>query len=126
MRRIAVAALLFLIIATLWIWETNTVDGICKDVSASLEQIKDVLESEDNEKSGWLIEDFELLWKEKEKVLDALTAHDETDQINVMVVRLKRYIQVRDGTSALGLIEEMNEHIKEIPRRLKITWVNIF
>ena len=124
MRKMIVATVILSLIFAGWMWEENKVRSICDRAVDSLEIIEEKL----SDKDAALAEvfKFEKNWHRDERWLDVITPHDNTDVINVEVVRLLYHVETGNRQSAVLALREIEEYITETKRKVKVNLTNIF
>ena len=126
MRRMIIGVVILICLFVGWLWEKNQVGTICSDMDKKLELIDTTLLQGDWERGKELMDSMKNHWLEKEKILDMLTPHDDTDEINLDMVRLERYIEQNNLFAGNILINELREHFEEIQTKLQVDYTNIF
>lgn len=126
MRKMLVALSIFIVIFTLWQAEQQSIKKICTEMPQRLEEIEYCIRENNIPKATELTEGFKTEWEKKEAVLDVLTPHDDTDEINLNIVRLERYLEIGEGSLVIGVIDEINEHFREINKKISVHYTNIF
>lgn len=122
MRRMLTALLLLALIGALWFAEEKAVGSICDSMLDNIEKLKNA----DSEKAKELIEKTEKEWNKHEGVLEMLTPHESTDEININWAAYKSRIKKGNYTAADYTLDEMEQRFKELRERMKVSIENIF
>lgn len=123
MRKILTAVLILTLIVLASITEQKAVTRISEEFTSKLNDIRESMMTGDAEDE---ILDFEKSWQEGEKILDILTPHDDTDEINLKLSEFKSFLEAGCNDMAIKSINEMKQHFKEIQKKTEITLTNIF
>lgn len=122
MRKMIVATLILALIITAWNIESRAVDKICSEMIQSIEKLKEA----DTEKIKELTAALDAKWQDKEKILDVLTPHEDTDEINVDWAYFTSCVRAENYSAAMLMLDEMYEHFDEISKKSKVNIQNIF
>lgn len=117
MRKMVVAILILAAILAGTYFEQKTIKEVCTLMSQELEAV---------ERDMTKVDEFAQLWSKKEKIMDTLTPHDDTDQINISLANLKGYISNNDFNAAKVVLGQIKERFEEIERKSRINYTNIF
>lgn len=117
-----IAVLLLSIIITLWVVEERAIDRICSSMIERIEELK----KSDTENLGDMLEETQREWEKHEKVLEMLTPHENTDEININWAIYKSRIEEENYPAAKYALDEMSQRFKEIKGKMKVSIQNIF
>lgn len=126
MKRMMVGLIILLSLFSGWLWEKHVIGEVCTEMVQSLDEISFASEEGEREKLIKLTEDFAGKWTKKERLLDMLTPHDDTDEINLNLVRLKEYSRKNNFMAVDVIVKEMKKHFEEIEEKLQVNYTNIF
>lgn len=126
MRTIAILTLLTLAFVGIALY----VQGYLARTGESLiEEVRHVMESAretDWREAGKRADRLLDRWESTENRWSFLTEHQEIDDINGTLSRLRAYVAEEDRTSALAEAEAALQLFQHIPRKETLTFVNIF
>ena len=126
MRRMIIAGIIVLIIALLGVWERTAVTKACEDMTLRLTQIGELIEKGDYISAYENAEKINGFWEKKERVLDVLIRHEDTDDIALDIDVLERYILLEDKTLSLSTVDEISGQLEEIQKKTRVHYTNIF
>ncbi|MGM9551869.1 MAG: DUF4363 family protein [Clostridia bacterium] len=124
MRRTLSAVVILLLIFTMWFFEVKTLSNICQGLIEKSESLEKALNENENIQKAQ--EDFFVQWEKSKNILNLITSHDDTEEINLLSVRLKIYMDKHDVKEALVIMEEIKEHAKEITEKSKVDISTVF
>lgn len=122
MRRMLVALLLLTLIGALWFVEERAIDRICDSMLDNIEKLKNA----DTEAVGEIVEKTEEEWRRHEGILEMLTPHDNTDEININWAVYKSRIRKGNYIGAEYTLDEMRQRFIELREKMKVSIENIF
>ena len=122
MRRMLVAILLLALIAMLWATEQRAIDRICDGMLDNIKRLKEAEIDGIDE----MLEQTEQDWKKHEGVLEMLTPHENTDEININWASYKSRIKEGNYTAAGYVLDEMSQRFEELSEKTKVSIENIF
>ena len=121
-----VAGVILVVIALLGWWEQDCIRSACSDMKEKLSVTEELIEKGDYKAAEENTRKVKQFWDNKENILDVLIRHDDTDDITLDLVVLKRYISLQDKTLALSCVDELCGQFDEIREKTKIHYKNIF
>lgn len=122
MRKMLVAAIILALIVTAWSIEGRLINKACDGMLDSIEKLRRA-DEDDLEK---IISKVDAKWENEEKILDVLTPHEDTDEINVDWARFTSCVRAKNYPTALLVLDEMQQHFEEIRKKTKVDIQNIF
>ncbi len=121
MKKMLVAIMLLAVIATLAFLEEGAIGRICDEMIMNVEKLK----STEGESLNELIEKTEKEWEKQRKVLEMLTPHENTDEIDINWCAYKSRIKAKNYTAARYELDEMSQRFKEMRGKIKVNTENI-
>lgn len=125
MRRMTVAAVLLFLIVALCLYESGTIQKV---ISSNINELDEITANvQENDLDG-AKEKFSLLkkkWTQNEDILDAITSHEDTDAVNLLLTELGENIRQNNVESSLMTIGKLRLQFEHIYKRNKIKISNI-
>ena len=125
MRKMLVAAVILLVIAIAWSFESRAIDNICTDMITRLTLLESYLD-EDEGTLDRAVEEIDSEWRKHEQTLEVLVPHDDTDNVNMKRASIMGCIEKKNYDTALLVIRELKAHFEEIRKKSRVTLTNIF
>lgn len=122
MRRMLVAAVILGLIIWGWSIEEKVIGEICGKMIENVEKMQNATGDELDS----LIEKTRKEWSENEKILEMLTPHEDTDDINVNWESFNAKVKAGNYSAAKVTLAEMGQHFKEMKSKIKVNFQNIF
>ncbi len=125
MRRMTVAAVLLFLIVALCLYESGKIEKV---ISSNINELDEITANvQENDLDG-AKEKFSLLkkkWTQNEDILDAITSHEDTDAVNLLLTELGENIRQNNVESSLMTIGKLRLQFEHIYKRNKIKISNI-
>ncbi len=125
MRKMLVAFVILSVIVGATLWENSAVESICTHMSSRLDAIEKELDEESKHLHEITVELIDT-WHEKEKILDVLIPHEDTDEINEAFSDFYACIKKGEYNTAYIILKGMQEQFDHIHEKSKINITNIF
>lgn len=121
----------FLLILTgaivgLGIWSQNFIFTSAQELFAHFDQLEQAIAQEHWNSSLQKIDQITQIWSMTKKHWYYHLNHQEIDEIDLTITRLKQYIQIQELPSALAEVAALKLLIKHIPELTTLTLENIF
>lgn len=125
MRKMAVAVFLLGVIAALGFYESYKIENICSLDGEKTEEILKSVEENDFSAAREEMKNFKDKWEKDEKFLDAVTTHEDTDTVNVLLCELEENIHQENLKEARMVIQKLKLQFEHILKRSEIKITNI-
>lgn len=126
MNRMIICTVVLLLIISISVLGVFSLDSSCKNLSQSLEEIRQAAIENDSEKASELTQKTIELWEKEEKTISLLIDHREVDEIEETIKSLPVYAR-QDNMEKL---EEKSsiaaERVRHIRDKEKISAENVF
>lgn len=126
MRLLATLTVILGLIVGMAVWFNHALQETTEDLSRQIDGISQEIKHQDwagaEEKSARL----EQMWEEKARWWPAFLDHQEMDNIEFSLARVKEYVVSQDKALALGQLAELKLMIEHIPRKEMVNLENIF
>jgi len=119
------AAILALVIGT-GIWFNHSLQTSSDDLTRQIQLVSSTIRQQDWETAVKHSEKLEKLWKQKAKWWPVFLDHQEMDNIEFSLARVKEYVTSEDDALSLGQLSELKLMIEHIPRKEAVNLENIF
>lgn len=125
MRRMVVAAVILFLITLSCLYESGKIESICTLNIDELDKIVDNVHENDLDGAK---EKFSLLrekWSKDEEILGAITSHEDTDAVNMLMTELGENMRQNNTKASLITIDKLRLQFEHIYKRNKIKISNI-
>ncbi|MGS0763495.1 DUF4363 family protein [Syntrophomonas curvata] len=122
---ITLAAILGMVIG-MAVWFNHSLQETTNDLSRQISVISLTIAQQDWEAAAQQSKQLEQMWEEKARWWPAFLDHQEMDNIEFSLARVKEYVISRDKALSLGQLSELKLMIEHIPRKEAVNLENIF
>lgn len=126
MRLLVSIFVIVLMILGAGFWTNHALQETTRDLTAQVDRITQEIKGERWDQAIQQTKDLEKTWKEEAKWWPALLDHQEMDNIEFSLAKVKEYVASRDYPLALGQLSELKLMIEHIPRKESVKIENIF
>lgn len=124
--RVLVSLLAILVsIVALGLWSNYSLELSADDLSEQIDQVMVVIEHEQWEKAARQTADIEKCWAQSARWWPFFLDHQEMDNIEFSLARVKEYVKNRDAALSLGQLSEVRLMLKHIPEKEALSIRNI-
>lgn len=125
--RIYVAVVIVLLLAlSVSLITLDKLDSTTDDLVAGFDGLETAIAGDNWEDAGAGIERVEILWHKHKGWWAMVIDHQEIDNIDMALARIKQYIKVRDRAMASGELAVLKQMLEHIPEKEKVNLKNIF
>ena len=96
------------------------------DISRSIEELPETINREDWDKAYSSLAKTTKKWSSVKGVWAVLINHDEIDNIDMILARLKSFVKYKDVNESVAEYREFKEVVEHIPESQRFSLVNIF
>lgn len=96
------------------------------DISRSIEELPETINREDWDKAYSSLARTTKKWSSVKGVWAVLINHDEIDNIDMILARLKSFVKYKDVNESVAEYREFKEVVEHIPESQRFSLVNIF
>ncbi|MBM7855295.1 putative PurR-regulated permease PerM [Desulfohalotomaculum tongense] len=125
MRLLAVLGVIFALFIVLGIWTNHTIAAAAESLAQNIDQIMTAAEKEDWQRAGEETKALENSWRKKANWWPVFLDHQEIDNIEFNLARIKEYIAQKNIDLSLGHLSELKLMIQHIPEKEAVTIKNI-
>ncbi len=125
MRLLMSLAITLIAILGLGFWTNYSLLASTDELTRNIDQLSAEIESEQWEAAQIQIEKLERNWQEKVRWWPIFLDHQEMDNINFSLARVKAYVASRDTPLSRGQLSELRLMIKHIPEKEAVSIKNI-
>lgn len=122
---VTLTAILSMIIG-MAVWFNHSLQETTADLSQQISEISLEIGQQDWKTAVIKSEQLEQIWEEKAKWWPVFLDHQEMDNIEFSLARVKEYVTSRDQALSLGQLSELKLMIEHIPRKEAVNLENIF
>lgn len=126
MRLLVTLTIILGLIVGMAVWFNHSLQETTEDLSRQISGISQEIKRKDWPGAEKKSEELEQMWDEKAKWWPAFLDHQEMDNIEFSLARVKEYVVSRDSALALGQLSELKLMIEHIPRKEMVNLENIF
>lgn len=125
MKLVTVLAILFAAAIAMGIWSNNSMAASARELSGKVESIAGSITDQNWEQAEKQMSSLEKTWNSKKNWWPALIDHQEIDNIDFSMARIKEYINARDPGLSRGEISTLKLMINHIPAKEALNLGNI-
>ncbi len=96
------------------------------DISRSIEELPETIDREDWGKAYSSLAKTTKKWSSVKGMWAVLINHDEIDNIDMILARLKSFVKYKDVNESVAGYREFKEVVEHIPESQRFSLVNIF
>jgi hypothetical protein len=122
---VTLTAILSLIIG-MAVWFNHSLQETADDLSRQIDGISLAIVQQDWQSAAQQSEQLEREWEEKAQWWPVFLDHQEMDNIEFSLARVKEYAASRNTALSLGQLAELKLMIEHIPRKEAVNLENIF
>ena len=123
--RTTLAVILALIIG-MSAWFNHSLQTSSDDLTRQIQLVSSTIRQQDWETAVKHSEKLEKLWEQKAKWWPVFLDHQEMDNIEFSLARVKEYVTSQNDALSLGQLSELKLMIEHIPRKEAVNLTNIF
>ncbi|MDD3880368.1 MAG: DUF4363 family protein [Syntrophomonas sp.] len=125
MRLLASLMAILLVVLAAGFWTNHSLQESTKDLSQQIERVSQEIKQEQWEAAHKQHRQLEKTWQEKARWWPVVLDHQEIDNIEFSLAKVKEYVASRDLPLALGQLSELKLMIEHIPRKEAVNLENI-
>ena len=125
MRLLASLLAILLVVLAAGYWTNHSLQQSTKDLSRQIERVSQEIKQEQWEASQKQNQQLERTWQEKARWWPIILDHQEIDNIEFSLAKVKEYVASRNLPLALGQLSELKLMIEHIPRKEAVNLENI-
>ena len=125
MRLLASLLAILLVVLAAGYWTNHSLQQSTKDLSQQIERVSQEIKQEQWEAAQKQNQQLERTWQEKARWWPIILDHQEIDNIEFSLAKIKEYVASRDLPLALGQLSELKLMIEHIPRKEAVNLENI-
>ncbi|NLX03143.1 MAG: DUF4363 family protein [Syntrophomonadaceae bacterium] len=126
MRLLATLAVILALVIGMGAWFNHSLQTSSDDLTGQIEMLSSTIRQQDWETAVEHSENLEKLWEQKAKWWPVFLDHQEMDNIEFSLARVKEYVTSQDDALSLGQLSELKLMIEHIPRKEAVNLENIF
>lgn len=126
MRLLLVLSILFAAVVALGFWTNRSLQSVSGELAQNVEHITAQVESNNWERAYEQTIELEKTWDGKTKWWPTILNHQEIDNMEFSLARVKEYVAARNTALARGQLSELEMMIRHIPEIQAVTLKNIF
>ena len=108
------------------VWFNHSLQATTDDLSQQIGQISLEIRQKDWETAVKQSEQLEQIWEEKARWWPVFLDHQEMDNIEFSLARVKEYVTSQDKALSMGQLAELKLMVEHIPRKEAVNLENIF
>ncbi|HBK53391.1 DUF4363 family protein [Syntrophomonas wolfei] len=125
MRLLASLLAILLVVLAAGFWTNHSLQQSTKDLSRQIERVSQEIKQEQWEAAHKQNRQLERTWQEKARWWPIILDHQEIDNIEFSLAKIKEYVASHDLPLALGQLSELKLMIEHIPRKEAVNLENI-
>jgi hypothetical protein len=126
MRLLTTLAVILALVIGMGIWFNHSLQTSSDDLTRQIQLVSSTIRQQDWEIAVKHSEKLEKLWEQKAKWWPVFLDHQEMDNIEFSLARVKGYVTSKDDALSLGQLSELKLMIEHIPRKEAVNLENIF
>lgn len=125
MRRMTVAAVILFLIVALCLYENGKIEKIYQSNLIELEKIETYIKEDSFVAAKETFSTVREKWEDDEEILENITVHDDTDEINILMTELSENIRQKNSNGSLMAVEKLRLQFEHIYKKNKVKISNI-
>ena len=126
MRLLTTLAVILALVIGMGAWFNHSLQTSSDDLTGQIKLLSSTIRQQDWETAVEHSENLEKLWEQKAKWWPVFLDHQEMDNIEFSLARVKEYVTSQDDALSLGQLSELKLMIEHIPRKEAVNLENIF
>ena len=126
MRLLTTLTVILALVTGMGIWFNHSLQTSSGDLTRQIQLVSSTIRQQDWETAVKHSEKLEKLWEQKAKWWPVFLDHQEMDNIEFSLARVKEYVTSKDDALSLGQLSELKLMIEHIPRKEAVNLENIF
>jgi predicted ABC-type ATPase len=126
MRLLTTLTVILALVIGMGIWFNHSLQTSSGDLTRQIQLVSSTIRQQDWETAVKHSEKLEKLWEQKAKWWPVFLDHQEMDNIEFSLARVKEYVTSKDDALSLGQLSELKLMIEHIPRKEAVNLTNIF
>ncbi|MFZ5631562.1 MAG: DUF4363 family protein [Bacillota bacterium] len=126
MRLLLVLLAIFAVVVALGFWTNHLLEASTGELLRSIERVAGDVEKNNWEDAHRKVIGLEKVWKKEAGWWPTLLDHQEMDNIEFAMARVKEYVSTRNTALSMGQLSELKLMIKHIPEKEALSIENIF
>lgn len=120
----SIAAILALLLG-LGFWTNYSLQASTDELTQNIDQISKSMENQDWDQARKQTVELEIVWEEKARWWPIFLDHQEMDNIEFSLAKVKKYVSSRNNALAQGQLAELRLMIRHIPSKEAVNIENI-
>ncbi len=125
MRLLSTLLIIFVAIISLGFWTNHSLKVSTDELLGNIEQVVNGIENNHWDIAYTQTIEFEKIWDEKANWWPTVLDHQEIDNIEFAMARVREYVATKNASLSLGQLSELKLMIKHIPEKEAIRIKNI-
>ena len=126
MRLLTTLAVILALVIGMGAWFNHSLQTSSDDLTRQIQLVSSTIRQQDWETAVKHSEKLEKLWEQRAKWWPVFLDHQEMDNIEFSLARVKEYVTSKDDALSLGQLSELKLMIEHIPRKEAVNLENIF
>lgn len=126
MRLLVTLAVILSMIIGMAVWFNHSLQETTNDLSQQISEVSLAIGQQEWEAAINQSKQLEQMWEEEAKWWPVFLDHQEMDNIEFSLARVKEYVTSQDQALSLGQLSELKLMIEHIPRKEAVNLENIF
>ena len=107
------------------VWTQNILVSSAADLGQHLDRLESAVKNDNWESAGNRLEALTRVWNENRDIWQILINHEEVDNIDSTLARVKQLVELQEKTDSLAEIAALKLFILHIPEKEALNIVNI-
>jgi hypothetical protein len=125
MRLLAVLLIIFAAVVSLGFWTNHSIKASSDDLLKNIEKISAEIDKNQWDRACKQTTSLERTWDKQKKWWPTVMDHQEIDNIDFAMARVREYIAAKDVALAKGQLSELRMIVEHIPEKEAISIKNI-
>lgn len=125
MKQLIILSIAVALIIGLGLWVNHSLDVAAKDLNRSIQSIKQEVEQDNWQEAKEKVEALEKQWQKVGAWWPIVMDHQEIDNIEFSLAKLKEYIATKNKSLSMGNLSELKLMILHLPEKETINLTNI-
>lgn len=125
MKQLIILSIAVALIIGLGLWVNHSLDVAAKDLNRSIQSIKQEVEQDNWQEAKEKVEALEKQWQKVGAWWPIVMDHQEIDNIEFSLAKLKEYIATKNKSLSMGNLSELKLMILHLPEKETVNLTNI-
>lgn len=125
LRTISILLILTGALMGLSLWSHHSIKTSAQELLGHVTELEETITQNHWENSQKKLDQIEVIWSKTKKIWTKQLKHEDSDEIELIIARLRQYIKTQELPSALAEVAALKVLVEYIPNSTALTLENI-